>query len=79
LLQALFAIAMAIAARTEAMYIVSTLVYGLITGLTYAGFTSVTLEAIGLGAAATKYTTFASLSNFPIGYMTFLDGWVQTH
>jgi hypothetical protein len=32
-----------------------------------------------LGAAATKYTVFASLSNFPIGYMTFVDGWVQTH
>jgi hypothetical protein len=43
------------------------------------GFTAVTLEAIGLGAAATKYTVFASLSNFPIGYMTFVDGWVQTH
>jgi MFS family permease len=79
LLQALSAIAMAIAVRTEAMYIVFTVVYGLITGLTYAGFTAVTLEAIGLGAAATKYTVFASLSNFPIGYMTFVDGWVQTH
>ena len=33
------------------------------------------LEAIGLGAAATKYNLFASLSNIPIGYMTAVDGW----
>ena len=79
LLQALSAIAMGIAARTEGMYVVFSLVYSLITGLTYAGFTAVTLEAIGLGAAATKYTVFASLSNFPIGYMTFVAGWVHTH
>ena len=79
LLQALAAIAMAIAPRTESMFVAFTLAYGLINGLAYAGFTAVTLEAIGLGAAATKYTVFASLSNLPIGYMTFVDGWVQTH
>jgi PAT family beta-lactamase induction signal transducer AmpG len=79
LVQALAAIAMTIAPRTESMFVVFTLAYGLITGLTYAGFTAVTLEAIGLGAAATKYTVFASLSNVPIGYMTFVDGWTQTH
>ena len=33
------------------------------------------LEAIGRGAAATKYSLFASLSNMPIGYMTAVDGW----
>src|SRR5205823_10773937 len=36
------------------------------------------LEAIGLGAAATKYNLFASLSNIPIGYMTLVDGWAHT-
>ena len=56
-----------------------TLAYNLPNGLAYAGFTAVTLEAIGLGAAATKYTVFASLSNVPIGYMTFVEGWAQTH
>ena len=30
---------------------------------------------MGLGAAATKYNVFASLSNMPIAYMTLIDGW----
>jgi MFS transporter, PAT family, beta-lactamase induction signal transducer AmpG len=47
----------------------------LITGLTYAGFTAFVLEAMGLGAAATKYNVYASLSNTPIYYMTRVDGW----
>jgi hypothetical protein len=46
--------------------------------LTYAGFTAVVLEAIGLGAAATKYNLVASLSNMPIAYMTVVDGWGHT-
>jgi MFS transporter, PAT family, beta-lactamase induction signal transducer AmpG len=79
LFQALCAIAMALAPRSESMYIAFTMVYAFITGLTYAGFSAVVFEAIGLGAAATKYTLFASLSNLPIGYMTFVDGWADTH
>jgi predicted MFS family arabinose efflux permease len=77
-LQALCAVAMALAPRSELMYIVFTLVYALITGLTYAGFSAVVLEAIGRGAAATKYNVFASLSNVPIAYMTVADGWART-
>jgi PAT family beta-lactamase induction signal transducer AmpG len=69
------AVAMAFAPRTESMYIVFTLIYAFIQGLTYAGFTAVVLEAMGLGAAATKYNAFASLSNMPIAYMTVIDGW----
>jgi len=76
-LQAACAVAMALAPRTEAMYILFTMVYALITGLTYAGFSAVVLEAIGLGAAATKYNVFASLSNMPIAYMTVVEGWAQ--
>jgi MFS family permease len=78
LLQAVCAIAMAIAPRTEPMYIVFTTVYAFISGLTYAGFSAVVLEAIGLGAAATKYNLFASLSNMPIAYMTLVAGWAHT-
>jgi MFS family permease len=78
-LQALCAVAMALAPRTELMYIIFTLMYALITGLTYAGFSAVVLEAIGRGAAATKYNVFASLSNIPIAYMTVVDGWARTH
>jgi len=75
LLMVLCAVGMAFAPRTESMYIVFTLIYAFIQGLTYAGFTAVVLEAIGLGAAATKYNVFASLSNMPIAYMTVVDGW----
>ena len=77
LLMAACAVAMALAPRTESMYIVFTLVYAFIQGLTYAGFTAVVLEAMGLGAAATKYNVFASLSNMPIAYMTLVDGWAH--
>ncbi len=33
---------------------------------------------MGMGAAATKYNVFASLSNTPIYYMTRIDGWAHT-
>ncbi len=78
LLMAMCTVAMAIAPRTEAMYVVFTLMYAFIQGLTYAGFTAVVLETIGLGAAATKFNVFASLSNMPIAYMTLVDGWAHT-
>lgn len=75
ILQASCVVAMALAPRTPATYIAFTMVYAVITGLTYAGFTAFVLEAMGLGAAATKYNVYASLSNFPIQYVTILDGW----
>ena len=78
LLMAICTVAMAIAPRTEAMYVVFTLMYAFIQGLTYAGFTAVVLETIGLGAAATKFNVYASLSNMPIAYMTLVDGWAHT-
>jgi len=76
-LQALSAVAMALAPRTETMFVVFTLTYAFITGLTYAGFSAFVLEAMGKGAAATKYNVFASLSNTPIAYMTRVDGWAH--
>jgi len=77
-LQALCAIAMAIGPRTELAFVVFTTAYAFITGLTYAGFSAFVLEAMGKGAAATKYNVFASLSNTPIAYMTRVDGWAHT-
>ena len=68
------ALAMAIAARTPAMFIIFTLLYAFVQGLNYASFSAVVLEAIGRGAAATKYNIYASLSNMPIAYMTIVDG-----
>jgi len=77
-LQATCAVGMSFAPRTEQMYILFTSLYAVSTGLTYAGFTAFVLEAMGTGAAATKYNVFASLSNAPIYYMTLVDGWAHT-
>ncbi len=77
-LQALCAVGMALAPHSEAMYLLFTSLYAVIAGLTYAGFSAFVLEAMGLGAAATKYNVFASLSNMPILYMTSIDGWAHT-
>ena len=77
-LQALAAVGMALTPRTEQQYILWTTVYAFITGLTYAGFSAFVLEAMGQGAAATKFSLFASLSNFPIWYMTKIDGHAHT-
>ncbi len=75
---ALCAIGMALAPRTPTMFVVFSSLYNFMTGLTYASFTALTLEAIDRGAAATKYNLLACLSNVPIAYMTQLDGSVQT-
>jgi MFS family permease len=77
LIQAACAVGMALAPRTELMYIIFTTLYSFTMGLTYAAFSAVVLEAIGHGAAATKYNVFASLSNMPIAYMIVVDGWAQ--
>ena len=74
-LQAACAVAMGLAPRTPQTYVTFTLAYAFITGLTYAGFSAFVLEAMGKGAAATKYSLYASLSNMPIYYMTSIDGW----
>jgi MFS family permease len=52
--------------------------YSAALGLSYAAFSAATLEAIGGGAAATKYTLFASVSNIPVVLMPMLDGWADT-
>ena len=77
IVQALCAVSMALAPRTEVMYAVFTSLYAFATGLTYAGFSAFVLEAMGKGAAATKYNVFAALSNTPIMYMTRVDGFAH--
>lgn len=77
LIQALCAAGMAFSPRTQLMFITWTSLYAVSTGLTYAGFSAFTLEAIGKGAAATKYNVFASLSNAPIYYMIYIDEWAH--
>ncbi len=75
-LLAALAVAMALCPRTETAFIAFALAYAVLLGMSYAAFTAVVLEAIGRGAAATKYSLLASLSNVPIGYVTWIDGQV---
>jgi MFS family permease len=77
MIQALCAVGMAYSPRTQQMFIIWTSLYAVSTGLTYAGFSAFTFEAIGKGAAATKYNVFASLSNAPIYYMIYIDEWAH--
>jgi MFS transporter, PAT family, beta-lactamase induction signal transducer AmpG len=79
LLLALSAVAMAYTPHTQLMYILWTSIYAFVLGLCYAAFSAFVFEAIGKGAAGTKYTIFASLSNAPIAIMTLIDGWAYTH
>ena len=74
---AAMAVAMAIAPRTEIMFIVFTSIYAFGLGFCYAAFGAVVLEAIGAGAAATKYNLLAGIANAPIAYQTMIDGWGQ--
>ncbi len=74
LVQALCAVGMAYSPRTETMYIVWTSVYAFTLGFAYAAFSAFVFEAIGKGAAGTKFTIYACLSNIPIYYMTIIDG-----
>jgi hypothetical protein len=76
-LQGLVAIGMAYAPHSESFYIFFTSVYALANGMCYAAFSAFVLEAMGKGAAATKYNVYASLSNTPIAYMTAVDGWAH--
>jgi len=70
-------VAMAFSPQKEDMFILWTSLYAFGSGLVYAGFSAFVLEAIGKGAAATKYNVFASLSNVPIYYMIFIDEWAH--
>ncbi len=71
---ALVAIGMGLSPATVTMYVLWNLIYSFGVGLAYAGFTAVVLNAIGSGSAATKYSFFASLSNFPIWWLGLLLG-----
>ncbi len=71
-------VAMALAPFTRTNYITFNLIYVFVVGLSYTAFTGFVLDAIGKGAAATKYNAFASLSNAPITYMGLILAWAQT-
>jgi MFS family permease len=77
-LGALCAVGMAYSPKTELMYIIWTSVYSITLGFSYAGFTAIVLEAIGKGAAVTKYNIYVALANSPIYLMIYIEGWVHT-
>jgi len=78
LLQTVSALAMAFFPHTPLMYITWTLLYIFSNGLNYAAFTAFALEAIGKGAAASKYELYASISFWPIYLMTWVAGAAYT-
>jgi predicted MFS family arabinose efflux permease len=68
------AAAMALAPRTPVMFVVFTLLYAAVLSASYAAYSAAVLEAIGKGAAATKFNLLAAISNIPIAVMTGVDG-----
>jgi PAT family beta-lactamase induction signal transducer AmpG len=72
------ALGMAFAPRTQAAFLVFACLYNFVVGFCYGAYSAVTLEAIGKGAAATKFNLISSLSNVPILVVTLVDGWAET-
>ncbi len=68
------AVAMALLPRTSEVFSACTFAYALVLGACYAGYSAVVLEAIGKGAAATKFNLLSAASNVPIAAMTDVDG-----
>ena len=79
LTSALSLVGMAYAPRTEALFIGGTLLYALINGMATASYVTLILEAIGKGAATTKYALFVSVGNMPSYLMIFALGYAHTH
>jgi len=78
-LLACVSVAMALSPFTRQNYVIFSLLYAFVVGLSYTAFTAFVLDVIGKGAAATKYNAFASLSNTPISYMGLVLAWAQEH
>lgn len=73
------ALAMAFGPRTPLSFMVFASLYNGVVGFCYGAYSAVTLEAIGKGAAGTKFNLISSLSNMPILLVTLVDGWAETH
>lgn len=76
-ISALAAIAMALGPRSPAAFLIFASAYYLALGACFAGYGALTLEAIGRGAAATKYNLISSVANVPILLMVLADGQAQ--
>ena len=77
-LGALCVVGMAYSPKTELMYIIWTSVYAVLMGFSYAGFTAIVLEAIGKGAAVTKFNIYVMLTNIPVYLMIYIEGLAHT-
>ncbi len=75
-LAALFASYLGFAPHTPWTYALGYSGYSIAAGFAYAVFTALVLEVMGRRhhAAGTAYSLFAATGNFPILYMTWLDG-----
>jgi MFS family permease len=71
--------AMAIAPTSVMTYVVASVAYNFVLGMSYAAYSATTLDAIGRTAGATKFSTMGSLANFPIWWLGLLLGWVADH
>jgi hypothetical protein len=71
------AAAMGLGPRTPMAFMIFANLYSLLVGASFAAYGALTLEAIGHGAAATKYNLLASAANVPIMLMTLVDGQAQ--
>lgn len=76
LLSAVFSAWMALGKATAFTYTGGYAGYSLAAGIAYAAFTALELEVLGKRghAAGTAYSLLGSSGNFPIAYMTWIDG-----
>ncbi len=72
------ALVMAFTPHTPIALLVSACIYNATVGFCYGAYSAVTLEAIGRGAAGTKFNLISSISNAPILFVTLVDGWAET-
>jgi predicted MFS family arabinose efflux permease len=72
---AICAVLMALSPRNQTMFVVYVLLYAFILGVCYAGYAAVVFETIGRGAAGTKSNILSGISNVPLIYAGFFDGW----
>ena len=76
LFSAVFSAWMALGRATPFTYTGGYIGYSLAAGIAYAAFTALVLEVLGKRkhAAGTAYSLLGSSGNFPISYMTWIDG-----
>jgi MFS family permease len=70
---------MALAPRTQDMFVAFVLLYFFLTGFCYSAYAAVVFETIGKGAAGTKANVISGVSNVPIIYSAMFDGWGHDH